>query len=301
MVNIKVSKDFKQLFSNVAGSLSITPIKVYNNMLTDKDNILNDFKNQSGIYLIHNLVNGTQYVGSASNFKKRLYAYYSPGQLMDNRYISNSIIKYGHDNFSVVVIETITKDKDNFKRLLLEREQYYIDTLKPLLNLSPTAGSNYGYKHSEETKRMWSKLRMGTKLSEETKAILSKLFSGELNPFWGKTHNQDTLLRMRFSKIGELNPMFGKEKSPEFIEQMYKDKSGSNNPMWGKTHSPETLSKMKKAVWVYSSTSKELIKKYDGTVELKKDLKMGYDTIKKYLDSNKSYKGKLFRSYPLQN
>nr|YP_009440962.1 GIY-YIG endonuclease [Absidia glauca]AMA21282.1 GIY-YIG endonuclease [Absidia glauca] len=88
--------------------------------------------------------------------------------------MSNSIIKYGHDNFSVVVIETITKDKDNFKRFLLEREQYYIDTLKPLLNLSPTAGSNYGYKHNEKTKRMWSKLRIGTKLSEETKAILSK-------------------------------------------------------------------------------------------------------------------------------
>lgn len=95
--------------------------------------------------------------------------------------------------------------------------------------------------------------------------------------------------------------MFGKEKSPEFIEQMYKDKSGSNNPMQDKTHSPETLSKMKKAVWVYNSTSKELIKKYDETVELKKNLKIGYDTIKKYLDSNKSYKDKLFRSSFLQN
>jgi hypothetical protein len=78
MVNIKVSKEFKQLFSNIAGNLSITSIKIYNNMLTDKDNILNDFKNQLGIYLIHNLVNGTQYVSSASYFKKRLYSYYSP-------------------------------------------------------------------------------------------------------------------------------------------------------------------------------------------------------------------------------
>jgi hypothetical protein len=248
MVNIKVSKEFKQLFSNVADSLSITPIKVYNNMLTDKNNILNDFKNQSGIYLIHNLVNGTQYVGSASNFKKRLYAYYSPGQLMDNRYISNSILKYGHDNFSVVIIETITIDKDNLKKIILEREQYYIDTLKPQLNLSPTAGSNLGFNHSEETKQLLSNLRTGTKLPEETKAILSKLrmgtklsketkeklsklFSGELNPFYGKTHNQDTLLKIKLSKIGELNPMFGKNKSPEFVEQMYRDKSGSNNPM----------------------------------------------------------------------
>lgn len=299
MINIKVNKDFVQLSSNVAGSLSFTPIKVYNNMLTDKENILNDFKNQSGIYLIHNLVNGKQYVGSASYFNKRLSAYYFPSMLTDNRLITRSILKYGHDNFSLVIIEIVTANKDNLKKIILEREQYFIDTLKPQLNLSPTAGSNFGYKYSEETKLMWSKLRMGRKLSEETKATLSKLFSGELNPFWGKTHNQDALLRIRLSKIGELNPMFGKEKSPQFLEQMYRDKSGSNNPMFGKTHSPQTLSKIRKAVWVYDSTEKSLIKKYEGTVQLKKDMKMGYDTIKKYLDSNKSYKGKLFRSYPI--
>lgn len=59
-----------------------------------------------------------------------------------------------------------------------------------------------------------------------------------------------------------------KKKSFEFIEQKYKDKSGPNNPMWGKTRSYETLSKIRKVVWVYDSTSKELIKKYDGfTIE----------------------------------
>lgn len=40
---------------------------------------------------------------------------------------------------------------------------------------------------------------------------------------------------------------------------------------------------------------------YDGSVQLKKDMKMGYDTLKKYLDSDKSFKGKLFRSSPLQS
>jgi group I intron endonuclease len=316
MINIKVNKDFRQLSSNFMDNLPFTPVKVYHNMLTDKDNILNDFKNQSGIYLIHNLVNGTQYIGSASNFKKRLYAYYNLNLLLDNRYISNSILKYGHDNFSFIIVETVTTDRDDLKKTILEREQYYIDTLKPKLNINPTAGSMLGFKHSEETKQLLASLRTGTKLSEETKALLSKLkmgtklsedtkeklsklFSGELNPFHGKTHNQDTLLKMRLSKIGELNPMFGKEKSIEFIEQMYRDKTGSNNPMWGKTHSEETLSKMRKAVWVYDSNSKVLIKKYDGIVQAKKDMMIGYNTIKKYLDSSKSYKGKLFRSSPI--
>lgn len=94
--------------------------------------------------------------------------------------------------------------------------------------------------------------------------------------------------------------MFGKEKYPEFIEQMYKDKTGPNNPMWSKSYTWNTIQN-EKAVWVYDSTSKELIKKYEGTVQLKKDLNMGNDTIKKYLDSNKFFKGKLFKSSPIQD
>lgn len=307
MINIKVNKEFKQLSPLVVGSLSFTFVKMYNNMLTDKDIILSDFKKQSGIYLLHNQVNGKQYVDCASDLKKRFYLYYSPVQLIDNRYVSNSIIKYGHNNFSVVLVEIITTDKDDLKKIILKREQHFIDLLRPQLNLSPTARSNLGYKHGKETKLMWSRLKTGTRLSEETsmggafdvsrglrpletKAILSKLFSRELNLFWGKTHNLDSLTKMRLSKIGELNPVFGKEKSPEFIEQIYKYKGGPNNPMFGKTHSPETLSKIRKPVWVYDSTSIEFIKICDGVVQLKKDMKMGYDTINKYLNSDKPFK-----------
>lgn len=245
MINIKVDKDFKKLFSNVAGSYPFNPIKVYNNMLDDKSLIVSELKNKSGIYLIHNLVNGKQYVGSSKNLNQRLSSYYSLSKLLDNRYISRSIMKYGHDNFSVLILEFV-ESNENIKKDLLDREQYYLDLLKPALNINPTAGSSLGYQHSKETKQLLSSLKMGKSLSEETKQLLSQLFSGELNPFWGKTHNLDTLTRMKLSKIGELNPMFGKEKSSEFIEQMYRDKSGSNNPMWGKTHSEETLNKMRK-------------------------------------------------------
>jgi len=121
-------------------------------MLINKDNILNDFKNQLSVYLIHNLVNGSQYVGNTKNFKRRLYKYYSPGYLMENRYISRFILKYGHENFSVVIMEIIIINKDNFKKIILEREQYYIDTLKPTLNINLIAESNLEYKYTEETK-----------------------------------------------------------------------------------------------------------------------------------------------------
>lgn len=179
-------------------------------MLNDKFLIVSEFKTKSGIYLIHNLVNGKQYVGSSKNLTQRLSSYYSISKLIDNRYISRSILKYGHDNFSVLILELVESSKD-IKKYLLSKEQHYLnpgvqdlwipgfreapasrDLLKPALNINPTAGYSLGYQHSEETKQLLSSLRMGKSLSEETKQLLSKLFSGELNTFWGKTHNLNT-------------------------------------------------------------------------------------------------------------
>jgi hypothetical protein len=37
------------------------------------------------------------------------------------------------------------------KELLLSREQYYLDNLKPQYNIVETAGSTLGYKHTEES------------------------------------------------------------------------------------------------------------------------------------------------------
>ena len=42
--------------------------------------------------------------------------------------------------------------------------------------------------------------------------------------------------------------------------------------MFGKKHSVETLAKMRKQVFVYDATTKELIKVYSGIVEAKTDL-----------------------------
>src|SRR5947208_15047819 len=104
---------------------------------------------------------------------------------------------------------------------------------------------------------------------------------------------------MRKTKLGELNPMFNKEKSQKFIEQMYKDKSSINNPMYGKNDSIDTLEKLRKKVYVYNSNTKELEKVYKGIVVASKDLKIGYETSKKYRQSKKLYKNKILSLNPL--
>lgn len=300
MISIKINKRFQQLFPLKINELLSSPHKVYNNALLEKDNIINQSKSVSGIYLLHNSVNGKQYVGSGTDLSNRLATYYYPSRLTDNRHISNSILKYGHDSFSVVILEIIGPTNLVSKSAILNKEQHYLDLYKPILNLNPTAGSSLGFKHSEESKRLIAESRTGQLLSEATKLKLGVLFSGELNPFWNKIHSEETLAKMSELKLGELNPMFNKEKSPEFIEQMYRDKSGENNPMFGKTHSEETLTKMRKRVYVYNADTKELVQEYESITLAKKELKMGYDTLKKLCNNNKVFKERIFSHVPLE-
>lgn len=104
---------------------------------------------------------------------------------------------------------------------------------------------------------------------------------------------------MSKSKSGSLNPMFNKPKSKEFIKQMFKDKSGANNPMFGKTKSTETLAKISKKVYVYDSNTKELVYCYDSYKSTVENLNISYKTIKKYIDTDKVYKNKLYYSKEL--
>lgn len=295
LITVKPKHKYSQKCKLDLANLKSTPVSPLYNLFKDRETILKEYKNKSGIYLIHNNVNGKQYVGSGMDLVKRLATYYFPSRLVDNRYISNSILKYGHGNFSVIILYVLGNTGSSIKRDILSKEQQYINLYKPILNLNPTAGSSLGFKHSEESKRLISEFRKGKSLSEYTKKKLSALFSGELNPFWSKVHSSDTLEKMRKSKVGELNPMFNKEKSKEFIAHMYKDRRGSNNPMFGKIKSEKTLTKLRKKVYVYDS-SRQFIKCYDSVVFAVKDLHIAAETIKKYLDTDKLYKDKYFYS-----
>jgi hypothetical protein len=153
------------------------------NFLRDKNTLLKEFRNKSGIYLIHNNINGKKYIGSGMDLSKRLATYYFPSRLCDGRYISNSILKYGHGSFSVVVLDILSNTSTSIKKDIISKEQQCINLYKPVYNLNPIAGSSMGFKHSEESKRLISEFRIGKPLSDETKKKLSALFSGELNPF----------------------------------------------------------------------------------------------------------------------
>ena len=55
-------------------------------------------------------------------------------------------------HFDMGQVIEILEITDNIKVKLLEREQFWIDNLKPQYNILLVAGSNLGYQHTEKTK-----------------------------------------------------------------------------------------------------------------------------------------------------
>ena len=94
--------------------------------------------------------------------------------------------KYGEQSFIFDVIEDGVYGED----LILEREQHYINTLNPCLNICKVVGCGpilfgednpmYGKTHSDYQKLKWSNNRKGTHIGVD-------------NTFYGKTHSKESL------------------------------------------------------------------------------------------------------------
>lgn len=130
----------------------------------------------SGIYKIENLTNGKIYIGSAQDLIRRwqCHIYRLNKGTHKNQHLQNAWNLYG--NFVFNIIEECCPDS------LIEREQYYIDTMKPEYNVCRVAGSSRGITPSLETR---AKLSIavsaglkGHRVSLETRAKLSAANKG---------------------------------------------------------------------------------------------------------------------------
>jgi group I intron endonuclease len=138
--------------------------------------------NQSGIYCITNTSNGKRYVGSAVKLQQRRNEHWSRlGQgIHRNPHLQNAFKLYGITVFRFDVIEYCDKTQ------LIEREQFFIDTLHPEYNIMPKAGSNIGHRWTDEQKARLKVSRpnssmKGKHLSEEAKAKISKANTGRVH------------------------------------------------------------------------------------------------------------------------
>ena len=222
---------------------NIMPNKTYFNVLINKFNIYKDNQGKSGIYRWTNLINDKSYVGSAVKLNRRLSDYYCIDKFKRIRIkgrslISNAILKYKINNFNLDILEYCEPN------IIIEREQYYLDLLKPEYNICKIAGSSLGRKLSKEARinigmRNKNNPSMLNKHhTNDTKLLLSALRKGPKNPMYGKHHTKETKLKIKMSVIKTIQ-----------IKGSYK------NSMLGKHHSDETIKKI--------SESNKLYKKYN--------------------------------------
>ena|ERR1700719_4101819 len=98
-------------------------LRVYENFKDDRFNIVKDHKkNKVGIYLLFNKINNHFYIGSSINIRGRMKNYWNKSNLKSkknkNMAISRALLKYGHNNFALIIIEYL-----ELKDLIL-RETY---------------------------------------------------------------------------------------------------------------------------------------------------------------------------------
>jgi group I intron endonuclease len=143
---------------------------------------------KGGIYKILNIKNNKFYIGSSKNLIKRKNQHFLFLKLNihHNKHLQNSWNKYEPENFIFEILEICDQGD------LLIKEQYYIDTLRPHYNISPTAGSTSGYKHTEDTKKILSEIHKGKTVSEEVKKRMSESKKGILNSSFGKKMSDET-------------------------------------------------------------------------------------------------------------
>jgi hypothetical protein len=204
---------------------------------------------KSGIYKITNTANNKIYIGSSKNIIKRKNKHFL--ELSSNRHcnkkLQNSFNKYKRDKFTFEIIEECDI------KILIEREQFYIDLLKPQFNIRLKAESNAGLKLSEEHKKIISEANKGKKLSKET--IKKIIKTRKENGF---KFTEESRKKMSESRKGNKNCL-GRKYSEETIKKNSESNKGKQigekNGFFGKKHSEETKRKMREK-WILRKQKK---------------------------------------------
>lgn len=146
--------------------------------MTFEEQLNNISDNISGIYMITNIINNKKYIGQAINLKKRIrkHIQLSKSQLYDAP-IYRAINKYGIDNFSIeILFETSDKDYSVVKRILDEKEKYYIREYNTYGEYNQTLGGDAGILGYKFNKNQIDKVKIKNSLSAKDGKYMIYIF-----------------------------------------------------------------------------------------------------------------------------
>tara|TARA_R110000823_G_scaffold45504_1_gene117396 strand:+ start:3125 stop:3970 length:846 start_codon:yes stop_codon:yes gene_type:complete len=211
-----------------------------------------DIEMKSGIYQITNTTNNKIYIGSSVNIKARWAGHRSDlkNKKHHSKHLQRSWELHGSGAFEFMILEAVEDSE-----LLLEREQHYLDTLKPYereigYNNCREAANCLGFKHTEKSKRKMSQSRKGHKHSEETKRKMSEAQKGRVftqetrakmsKSATGRKASLETRKKMSQTRKGRKSWNTGIKTPQEVKNKISETLKGRPSPMKGKKHSEET-------------------------------------------------------------
>ena len=149
-----------------------------------------------GVYQISNTETGERYIGSSINVAARWSKHKC--DLRKGRHTNPNMQqawdRFGEDCFRVeILLEVDTPMK------LITEEQRFLDDFLPEYNRSPSAGSNLGMKHTQQSKE-----NIGRSVAGEKNA-----WFGKVPPVAGMSARIDVREKISKALTGRGNPMFG--------------------------------------------------------------------------------------------
>lgn len=252
LVNLSIPQINDYEFMNLTLVAASFPVPVLTlNELQVRSKVLSYrslLNNKSGVYGFINLKNGKIYIGSGFNIYRRFLDHIA-GRA-SNLLLQRAFKKYGLESFSFVVYEFCSYEISG----IIEAENKYISyfPFEMLYNLTPAAGSLYGYKHTEEAK---AKMKL-------------YYINKNNHPMYNKTHTSET--KAIISKPGLLNPMYGKKHT---AEARAKISDRLSNP-----------------ITLYDNNNQYILT-FKNSVQLSEFIGCFKGTIGRYLKSGKCYKG----------
>lgn len=167
------------------------------------------------VYKATNKLNNHIYIGQTVNrFDKRKIQHLSDAKnnRYPNFYFHRALRKYGKENFKWEILHRNVCDVNTLS--VLEQLEIIInDSFKNGYNMT-TGGEGFnGYRHSEETKKKiklnnskyWKNKKIPEKTREKIRQTLIGRYAGEKNPFFGKTHSDET--KKKVSEAGKNRPI----------------------------------------------------------------------------------------------
>jgi group I intron endonuclease len=215
---------------------------------------LSKSKKICGIYSITLTLNGRQYIGSSVDIKERWRRHKK--DLRKNKHHSIQLQrcwnKYNEDDFIFEIIE----ECDAIKETILEREQFYIDSINPVFNSCKLAGSPLGSRRTKEQIDKMSKISQDRWNDKEYRDKMIILFNSEEIKS-KQSESAKKTSKERSERMIDFNKQFWTDEQkerqskirkeytnrPEIRKKMSDDRKGDKSQNYGKTGELNNLSK----------------------------------------------------------